>query len=517
MMPAIEHIEEQRILLQSSLDAQKTQTERNQMGQFATPTPLAQEIIQHAKLLMPEDVAVRFLDPALGTGSFFSALQSVFTSAQIEQARGYEIDPHYARPALQIWQGGKLDLRIEDFTQAVPDSHFNLVICNPPYVRHHHLNGEKVRLKQAVLETINKPFSGLSGLYCYFLAIAHRWMAENALAGWLIPSEFMTVNYGKALQQYLLEQVTLLHIHRFDPNHVQFDDALVSSAVVWFRKAMPSPGHLVRFTYGGSIIHPEVEEHIPADILKSQSKWTSFPLSSATVQGGEPTIGDYFDIKRGLATGNNKYFILSSETIQKRRFPLDAFRPILPSPRFLEEDEIQADNAGLPLNAGNLFLLDCSWPEEFIRTNHPALWEYLEEGKSQGVNQGYLCSRRNPWYSQENRPPSLFVCTYIGRDNTARGKLFRFILNRSQAVVANSYLNLYPKPSLKTALKNNPDLDRPIWQLLDRISAQSLMQEGRVYGGGLHKLEPRELANVPVPALAELVETPWQQGVLFGV
>lgn len=62
-------------------------------------------------------------------------------------------------------------------------------------------------------------------------------MSEDGIAGWLIPSEFMDVNYGKALKAYLLREVTLLHIHRFEPNNVQFDDALVSSAVVWFKNA----------------------------------------------------------------------------------------------------------------------------------------------------------------------------------------------------------------------------------------------------------------------------------------
>ena len=55
-------------------------------------------------------------------------------------------------------------------------------------------------------------------------------MADDGLAAWLIPSEFMDVNYGRAIKEYLLNQVTLLRIHRFDPSDVQFNDALVSSA-----------------------------------------------------------------------------------------------------------------------------------------------------------------------------------------------------------------------------------------------------------------------------------------------
>lgn len=54
---------------------------------------------------------------------------------------------------------------------------------------------------------------------------------------------------------------------------------------------------------------------------------------------------------------------------------------------------------------------------------------------------------------------------------------------------------LYPKPDLPKVLVDRPELLKQVWQALDRISDEALMGEGRVYGGGLHKLEPRELGN----------------------
>jgi hypothetical protein len=65
------------------------------------------------------------------------------------------------------------------------------------------------------------------------MTIAHGWMSQDAIAGWLIPSEFMDFNYGRALKHYLLDAVTLLRIHRFDPTQPQFCDAVPRQA--WHR------------------------------------------------------------------------------------------------------------------------------------------------------------------------------------------------------------------------------------------------------------------------------------------
>ncbi len=107
-------IEDKRLELQEKLDLQKTQAERNRLGQFATPTELAQDILSYAKKLLPKRSKVRFFDPAIGTGSFFSALLSKFRESRIETAEGYEIDPHYAKPSKRIWRDSILNIRLAD-------------------------------------------------------------------------------------------------------------------------------------------------------------------------------------------------------------------------------------------------------------------------------------------------------------------------------------------------------------------------------------------------------------------
>ena len=500
-------VEGRRIALQDALDSVKTQKERNRLGQFATPTLLASDLLTYGRALLPANAPIRFLDPAIGTGSFYAALLREFPATRIKAAAGFEIDPHYGEPARALWQGHPLDLTLGDFTLAPPPAEaarFNLIICNPPYVRHHHMDkAAKARLLAATTVACGVPMGGLAGLYCYFLGLAHAWLAEDGIAGWLIPSEFMDVNYGRTIKRYLLNQVELLRIHRFDPSDLQFGDALVSSAVVWFRKRRAAPGHQVEFSYGGSLATPIHSRYVPVAALQS-AKWSGLATSGVKATDVGLRLADFFAIKRGVATGDNRFFIMNRAEMDARGLPANFFRPILPGPRYLESDLIEAEWDGVPNIQRQQFLLDCRLPESEVQQRYPTLWAYLQSGKPK-VSETYLCIRRTPWYAQESRPAPPFLCTYMGRGLERRAKPFRFIFNRSQATAANVYLLLYPKHALALALASDPKLGRRVWEFLDAIPSETLLSEGRVYGGGLYKMEPRELANVPAGAIAAML------------
>lgn len=176
--------ESMRAWRQLQLDGAKTQAERNKLGQFATPTALAANIINYAKTLLPKDAKIRFLDPAFGTGAFYSAFLQQFPPSQIVEAVGYEVDSDYGNEAIKLWRDTPLKLNIADFTQAVPPNSdlakANLLICNPPYVRHHHLSRvDKLRLQRVTEEIAGIKLSQLASLYCHFLCISDAWIASG--------------------------------------------------------------------------------------------------------------------------------------------------------------------------------------------------------------------------------------------------------------------------------------------------------------------------------------------------
>ena len=218
--PALREIEAERLRFQAELDMAAPPAERNRLGQFATPPPLARRIAAAALEHLPAGEPIRFLEPSLGTGAFYSALLDVAGRRALAAADGIEADPAIARIARGLWAERGLSVRAADFTAEPPpdseDAHCNLLLANPPYVRHHHLRGpDKSRIRDAAERASGVRLSGLAGLYCYFILLAHRWLAPGAISAWLVPSEFFDVNYGAPLKQYLLERVSLLRLHRY--------------------------------------------------------------------------------------------------------------------------------------------------------------------------------------------------------------------------------------------------------------------------------------------------------------
>jgi hypothetical protein len=295
--------------------------------------------------------------------------------------------------------------------------------------------------------------------------------------------------------------VTLLSVHHFDPDEVQFDDALVSSCIVTYRKKAPSGESMCEMSYGGDYIDARQRKSMPLSHLRGLNKWTMPHFEPETPASDSALLKDLVSVRRGIATGANHFFIVDEDTARKHKMPRAYLKPILPSPRLVRDAVIESNPDGTPRIEGFRYLLDCTASPDEVRRLHPGLWAYLEEGVARGLPERYICAQREFWYFQEKREPALFLSSYMGRSNSNRACPIRLFVNFSSAIVTNVFLNLYPTAELDSALGGDRERMIEFVNLLNSIPGDSVRRAGRAYGGGLHKIEPKELLEVPLPAL----------------
>ena len=109
------NIESFRYSYQQMIDSKKNVDDRRKLGQFSTPYSLAQEITKFGLSLIDNN-KIKFLEPAIGTGVFYSALNELVNHENIEiSASGFEIDKDYYNASKDIWDDYNIDLYNEDF------------------------------------------------------------------------------------------------------------------------------------------------------------------------------------------------------------------------------------------------------------------------------------------------------------------------------------------------------------------------------------------------------------------
>ncbi|QKF07064.1 N-6 DNA methylase [Berryella wangjianweii] len=465
--------------LQLDYDSKHNQLERNTKGQFATPYELALQITRDAlsRVESPE----RFLEPSCGTGAFISAFEELNSTASIT---GIEKDVPVFEIADELWRDSRTEVINANFFDTVETlPAFDLLVTNPPYSRHHHLSSAEKKEYGAIAGKMSGiKLSQLAGLHAYFILAGTMLLKSEGIASWLIPSELFSVNYGKKIKEFITSEVTVERIHFFDNDDLQFSDALVSSCVLVIRRKKPSPETKVQIT-AGRFDAPSKSDYVTVEELTKIEKWQHYFNHQASETNA--TIGDYFKVKRGLSTGAESFYTREREEWHKLGIDDEWLIPVLPAPRYMRDNIVATDENGWPKDYGRALL---SIPNTCNEEDLPAsLMDYLDSCPSK-VRNGYTATHRKKWYSVEQREPAPIVCTYMSRSND---QPFRFVRNKTRAVVTTAYLGLYPKHNL-----SDEQIDR-ICSSLNSISADTLISSGREYGGGLRKLEPKELLSVP--------------------
>lgn len=110
---------------------------------------------------------------------------------------------------------------------------FDVVIGNPPYVRHEIIKEIKPSLKEKY-----ETFAGSADLYVYFYELSYNVLKENGVIGYICSNKFLYAGYAKKMRKFILENFTIKQFTNFGNKKV-FEDAVVTSDINIFIKNKP--------------------------------------------------------------------------------------------------------------------------------------------------------------------------------------------------------------------------------------------------------------------------------------
>lgn len=94
----------------------------------------------------------------------------------------------------------------------------------------------------------------------------------------------------------------------------------------------------------------------------------------------------------------------------------------------------------------------------------------------------------------------------VFRNSAAASEASKSIQARTCFLGRRFLRHALPKGRLHDALIVQPQIQARVFEALKRIKPSELVSEGRVYGGGLHKVEPKELAQIPARVVLESID-----------
>lgn len=459
---------------------------RRKFAQFFTPDSAANIMASWVAEKSPE----RVLDPAYGTGILARTVFKLYPDARFV---GYEIDPEVARHGAVISQDLRmsLDLRVVDFLDSPHETYMG-IIANPPYLKHHDFPAgrkhiERLRKSSGIL------LSGMTNAYALFLVECLQRLAPGGRAAFVIPTEWMNANFGAPIRSYLLSSGVLKAIVHVAASKNLFEDALTTASVLLFENDGHTTGGVHVFSTDEDITALHYSEILESpdcklyesDVLAREDKWENFIISGKkhTPLGFVP-LSTLAYTRRGLATGANGFFLISKNQAEKLGISEKRLLPCIGKAAHVKYyDFRKIDHVELNARGAPAYLIN------FTGDLSEAEMSYLKSGEAQAVHERYLTRKRKPWYGIDRSEVAPIWAAVFGRDR------IRFIRNSAGFLNLTTFHGIYPHVA-------TPRFSGALTACLNSSVVQDLIKHDlRAYGGGLNKMEPRDLLKIPVPDL----------------
>ena len=461
--------------------------DRRLLGAFYTPYELAHILVQWA--LQPGPGTL--LDPSFGGCSFMRAAIAVLRAQGVRSPEqdvfGVDVDPACIEHVKSSESVVPANCLTADFLQLEPSSlsgfPFTAVVGNPPYLRHHWLKGLSLVAARRIAATLTPPLPATANSWAYFLIHAVSFLAPNGRLAFLVPEAILQADFARSVRQFLLlrfASVRLIHLSErvFDgtaepvvvviadgngPGRIEVDAVKDCGSLSLLLGKGRNPGTSVPITNQARLLPPYLA-HLTEGLLEHNS-----------VHG----LGDLAEIRIGLVTGANDFFLTSRDEARRQSIPAKAVVPVIARSRWLAGLRFTKEEHRRLLYEGCRGLLIRPTP---ATVGHNGIMNWIRRGLSASVQTRYKCLVRRPWYEVSiSRPPDAIAsCTRLGPPILALNPSRARPTNALHTVCWRNGLNFQPEAVVVGYMTSFV----AFWAEL----------HGRRYGGGVLKLEPGTLS-----------------------
>ncbi|EGR4442213.1 N-6 DNA methylase [Vibrio cholerae] len=485
-------------------------SKKRELGAYYTPPELSQVLTDWAIVRSDEEI----LEPSFGGCGFFDSsiktLRRLGCKSPEKQLYGVDIDGHafsilsekfghMVETSNRFIQNDFISVQPSDFS--VND--FDVVLGNPPYVSMHNMTEKQREACEKVLH--NSPFSGLTmgrnaSLWAFFLLHSLSFIKEGGRVAWVLPSSLLHADYAKRLlaihKRHFYSVKVLKLAERFFKEEGAQETSVILIAEGFSAEPMENSHFSVASVENVIELKQAIETQLQAtesgvdgyklDIVSREARKAYFDLMNS--ESSKP-IGHYADIKIGMVTGANKYFIVDKKTIEKFGLPEDVLQPAIGKFSFFsgithdmrKHKKLQCD--------GYRAYLVCPTEEHMQNPEHPVSI-YLNQITQQERNKNRTFAKRPHWFAPGYGIDGIIADCFLSY-MIHLGP--RMVVNKAKLNCTNSIHKVIFREKTSALVKQ-----AFATTLLSTYSQFSAEIEGRAYSSGVLKIEPSAGRNIKV-------------------
>lgn len=442
------------------------------LGQFFTPEILSDFMIR----LTYSNHVTSFLDPAVGKGIFLKSLEK--RNPTITKV-AYDVDPEMIAACQR--QSFRAQLLQQDYLLSDSIRLYDMIVCNPPYHKFQEIKNRKLLIDR-FKKLYNVSLSGYTNLYIYFLIKSINELTPHGKCCYIVPAEFLNAGYGRNVKEYLLKKGMLSKIIRFDNQLNIFEEAITTSCIIVLENKRHTHVEFLNISDMNQLENPQklncVNKKAYSE-LNPRAKWLQYFQQNNILQYTNLIpFHQIAQVKRGIATGNNDFFVLKQKDIFLHNLTKGACIPCACKACDIKKPIFNKDSLRELINDNKkIFLFDGTK----AKTNFD--YEYIRQGEKKGYNKGFLTSHRYPWYSIENKQAFPIWISVFSRNGLK--------IIRNESLIKN--LTTFHGVSFHNSCYTPEDINVLFSYLLTPLAQKILYMNKREYGDGLDKFEPNDL------------------------